>query len=401
MLEPSAALGVYLHIPYCSAICHYCDFAKTARWDTSHTDAYFKVLTKHLGSWCASLLPEVFPAIYTLNIGGGTPSLFVEEYRQIMTVLAPFLASESEQSIEANPRDCSLVKLQSWGDLGFNRLSLGVQSFDPRGLKLLKRDHDGHEARESIGRALQVFDNVNVDLIYNWPGQSPTDFLADLEQVLAFGVPHLSLYDLCYPAKTPLGRQLRRGRIVAPSEEKQELLYRLAGERLEAEGYIHDEVSNWTKPGFLCKHNWLYWQGGYYLGVGAGAHGYLPAAGHPYGRRYAYESSDRRFERLPAPVGNSILLTDEEAKLYGLRFEQRDARAWLYEYIGSATRCRLGLDMDKVAFISGFNFVPTELIRSALGEGKLQLQGRCLLLDKKEWIREIWWCEKIIDCFAP
>jgi oxygen-independent coproporphyrinogen-3 oxidase len=400
VLTPQAPLGIYLHIPYCAALCHYCDFAKTAHWDSRHTEAYFSALALQLEAWCGQLLPRHFHQIDTLNIGGGTPSLFAEEYRPLLARLRPFFTADAELSLEANPADIVEEKLQLWKELGFNRLSLGVQTFHAAGLALLKRDHGAAEAKIAIERALTVFANLNVDLIYNWPGQSLENFAEDLQRLISMKVPHLSLYDLCYPAKTPIGRQLQRGKLVAPPEAQQEGFYQHACNLLADAGYVQDEVSNWSLPNFSCAHNWRYWQGEHYLGVGAGAHGFLPAAEHRFGLRYSYGPSDRLFSKLQSLAGDYRKLSAQEAGHYGIQLEQRNAEAWLFEYIGSATRCRMGLDLEKIAAISSYVFTPKGLVADALRQGTLLREGNRLRLQPREWIRETAWCGELLECFA-
>ena len=387
-------LGVYLHIPFCSFVCHYCDFAKTAHWSDELKNNYLSTLDAHLKSWLQyleSLFTDI--SIITVNVGGGTPSLISREYENIFTTLRPYLSSDCEVSLEANPNDCSPVNLQIWKDCGFNRISVGIQTFQDKGLKFLKRDHDAVKAKKSIENCLSYFENTNIDLIYSWPSQSLGDWKEDLDLSLSMGCNHLSLYNLTYAQGTPIGRARQRGVITEPLDEFQEQFYSSAREILADHGLQHEEVSNWSKPGFSCKHNWLYWQGRPYLGVGAGAHGFLPI-NDPIGLRYHYTRRERSFRNSDNAFQNPL-----KDFSHLIEIEQRDTESWVLEMLGSSLRSSRGLDLANIKNKTGKLFIPNAEVDYGLENGLIILDNHRLYLHPKEWFREVHWCVKLSECF--
>ncbi|NRA45286.1 MAG: radical SAM family heme chaperone HemW [Oligoflexales bacterium] len=390
----SLELGVYLHIPFCSSICHYCDFAKTAHWDDELKNRYLNTLNTHLKSWLHYLKQEAGQvSIITVNIGGGTPSLITHGYEGIFSSLAPYLSPDCEVSLEANPNDCSLENLKIWKNCGFNRISVGVQTFQEKGLSFLKRDHSRSKAIKSMEACGAYFENTNLDLIYSWPSQSLGEWLEDLELAQKLNCKHFSLYNLTYAQGTPIGRARQRGKIIEPRDESQEQLYYSAMEYLAKYGFEHEEVSNWSKKGFSCKHNWLYWQGKPYLGVGAGAHGFLPGKS-PIGVRYHYTRRERSFRQVDASTGNPF---EDFAPL--IEIEQRDEEAYLLELLGSSLRSSRGLDLQDIKTRTGKSFCPNAELELAMENKLLTLDKDRLYLHPKEWFREVHWCLKLSECF--
>ncbi len=340
------------------------------------------------------------PQIKTLYFGGGTPSLFADEYRPIFKELSPLLNDETEITFEANPRDLIAAKLETWQQLRINRLSVGVQSFHPQGLKILTRDHQAADCLKGIELAQKYIENLNIDLIYGWPGQTLEDWLKDLKIALNMGPKHLSLYCLTFAAGTPLGRAEARQKIKACPDELLEEFYLAACELLAKNGYIHTEISNWHQPGFHSQHNQAYWQMNYYLGIGPGAHGFLPAQNESIGLRFAYNKNDRSF------LNTELLLMEGEAsigKLDFLTIDERDAKGWLLECIANGIRTAKGVNLSRIEKTIGFKFVTSPLINNALKEGELQIIERgkeqFLVLKEKEWFREQSWSLLVFDCF--
>ncbi len=401
-------LGLYLHVPYCAALCSYCDFAKTANHTPDVTQKYLRTLAAHTRLWLNSPLTSRLTTnrISSVFFGGGTPSLFGDELAPILKVVRPQLDVGAEVSLEANPDDLSPTKLQTWRELGVNRLSVGVQSFDARALTLLGRSHDAGLARDRIGAALDRFPNLNVDLIYGWPGQTADDWRQDLAEVLALGVPHLSLYCLTFESRTLLGRKSERGLIVPPPDDDAATFYQIACEILADAGYDHEEVSNWSKPGHSCGHNWLYWQDHHFVGVGAGAHGYLPSDDH-YGVRYAYPRNDRVFGDKVSEGANEGLAAatcfGELAACLGAEVDSdRTAMSWLTELVGSGLRTTRGIAILSAVEHCGLRFVPTVSVEMALKTGTLRMDDRGVMtLKAEEWFREAAWCVEILrSCVA-
>ena len=297
MLSPQIhkKIGLYIHIPFCSQICHYCDFAKTARWQEESVKSYFAGLENHLQFWCSHYLKKNLYKFPLFFFGGGTPGLFDKEYEKIFLLIRPYLTDTCEVTLELNPNNISTDSLSIWKNIGINRLSIGVQSFSESGLKFLKRDHSSMEAYRNIELAKKYFGNINIDLIYAWPGQKAESWDRDLNLVTDLDVQHLSLYDLHYAAGTPIGRAKERGKIKALPELENENRYERACEVLAASSFVHEEVANWSKAKYSCKHNWLYWQDSYFIGLGLGAWGYLPLENNPIGLRYSYTRKEKDF----------------------------------------------------------------------------------------------------------
>lgn len=216
--------------------------------------------------------------INTIYFGGGTPSLFSgKQIEEILNLInSHFEASQfAEITLEANPDDLTKSILQSLKKVGINRLSIGVQTFDDDRLSFMNRAHSANEARESIKLAFETgFTNMTADLIYAIPPENMGYWEKDLSEMIALGLPHISLYGLTIEEKTVFGNWLAKGKLHETSEDIAARQYRYAIETLTEAGYEHYEVSNFAKPGFRSKHNSAYWSGEKYLGVGPGAHSY-------------------------------------------------------------------------------------------------------------------------------
>lgn len=394
--------GLYLHVPYCKAICHYCDFAKTANFGPEHGARYIARLVDHLEAWLRLLdeggIRRRFSSVF---FGGGTPSLYGQEYAPLFDVIRPRLVPGAEVTLEANPDDISRERLLVWRDLGVNRLSLGVQTFSSEGLAYLKRAHDAAQARSAVAAAVGVFSRVNLDLIYGWgggDGQQVADFGRDLDEAVRLGVSHLSLYTLTYESRTPIGRAVLRGLYEAAPDERLAAMYDLARDRLAAAGLEHDEVSNWSRPGHACRHNRGYWRDQPYLGIGAGAHGYLNFDGG-VGQRYAYPRADRAFLRTEVGGGDRA---GTYAERFGVEVEQeRSAETWLTEYVGSALRTKRGLSLQKIAQVAQRELQPTPLIEEGFRRGIIHIRESAqdddfVVLDPGEWFRETAWAVEFL-----
>lgn len=392
-------IGLYLHIPFCRFLCHYCDFVKTANWDDALVAKYFKSLELHLEHWIKEFIKLEGYRIKSLFVGGGTPSLFTKEYQGIFNLLAPYLVSDAELTLEANPDNLTESNLSQWSHLGFNRLSIGGQSFCPSGLSALTRTHKASQVFRAYDNAQKYFDNINLDLIYGWKQQDKTLWQKDLATLISLDPSHISLYLLTYAPKTPMGRAHDRGKLEALKDEVLEGFYTIAREELSSAGYFHEEVSNWSKKNKTCYHNWLYWQDGYYIAIGAGACGYTPSRNSSFGIRYQYTSRERAFcsQALPSPWKLTHL--DEDSSSNGLLVEKRSSRIWLLEYIGASLRSSKGVDLNRIYKKTDFKFKPSVLIEEALKTRLLNQMDSHLVLSPKEWFRESAWCLKIYECF--
>ena len=264
--------GIYIHVPFCQSRCAYCDFYSTTL--LAHRTAYVDAVCRELRHRLPELQGEPIKTIY---FGGGTPStLTIEELRKILkTVVTPPLERLGEATLEANPDDLTEDYVQGLRTLPINRVSLGIQSFHDRTLRLVGRRHTAQEAIDAVRRLQQAgITNISIDLIYGLPGESIEDWTYSLDQAIALGVKHISAYHLTYEEGTRLWRMQEQG-LVTPIDEEQSIQsFELLREKLLAAGYEHYEISNFALPGYHSRHNSSYWQGINYIGVGPGAHSY-------------------------------------------------------------------------------------------------------------------------------
>jgi putative oxygen-independent coproporphyrinogen III oxidase len=266
--EALPPLALYIHIPWCLKKCPYCDFNSHERRGEIPETRYVAALMRDL----EFALPSIWGRrIVSVFFGGGTPSLFSPE--AIDAILAGVRARisvlpDAEVTLEANPGTFERAKFAAFRAAGVNRLSLGVQSFDARFLEALGRVHDEHEARAAAHAAVEIFGNVNLDLMYALPGQTLADARSDVAQALRFAPPHLSFYHLSIEPNTLFHRHPP----TLPDDELSADIADLVDAELAAAGYLHYETSAHARPGFECRHNLNYWRFGDYLGIGAGAH---------------------------------------------------------------------------------------------------------------------------------
>jgi len=284
-----SGIGLYVHIPFCSARCPYCDFA-TAPATTAFRARYLAALARELEREGAALGR---PRVRTLFFGGGTPSLLEPgEIASLARALCrSFDLRPREVTVEANPATLDRVRLEAWRDLGLTRLSLGAQSLDPRGLRALGRTHQVADVAPAVAAARSVGADVSLDLMFGWPGQSEDGWRQELDLAIGLDVDHLSLYPLelhlepeesvpnwpgaGWPA---LERWRRAASALQPDDDGVATLYEIAEATLERAVFRHYEIANWARPGKRCLHNLTYWRNGDWLGVGLGAHSHLAGA---------------------------------------------------------------------------------------------------------------------------
>lgn len=265
---------LYLHIPFCRHKCGYCDFNAYARLD-GLMQPYVAALERELG-YAADRYP--FEALSTVYFGGGTPSLLpAESIERLMDVVrARFgLSVGAEVTLEANPASTDPAKLAAWSLSGVNRLSIGVQGFDPRALAVLERRTDGAQARRAVRQAREAgFRNLSLDLIYAVPFQTVESWRSTLRQAIELEPEHLSCYCLTIEEGTTLHRRLRHGQLPAVESDAQWAFLELCQSELTGAGYRRYEVSSWSRPGFESRHNQSYWSCRPVYGAGCGAHSY-------------------------------------------------------------------------------------------------------------------------------
>jgi len=279
-MAPTASdstIGVYLHVPFCAHICPYCDFNTFAGQDAL-IPRYVDALRREIVGQTDIAENRTVSSIF---FGGGTPSLLTaDQIRLLLNACKDSfdVAADPEITLEANPNSVDQTYFEELRQAGINRLSLGVQTTSRKGLRVLGRQHEAAEAEAAFLAARRAgFDNLSLDLIFGWPGQSVESWRQDLEAVVTWGgdgPEHLSLYSLIVEPGTPMADAVARGILTVLDEDSTADLYEEAIRMMELAGYSHYEVANWAKPETrMSRHNAVYWRNGDYLGLGAGAHG--------------------------------------------------------------------------------------------------------------------------------
>ncbi|HXX81594.1 MAG TPA: radical SAM family heme chaperone HemW, partial [Thermodesulfovibrionales bacterium] len=265
--------SLYIHIPFCVKMCIYCDFFSVP-YDKALATDYITAVLKEL-----ELRRNGAGVLKTVYIGGGTPTTIpaLALIRLLNTIKGAFgIAPDAELTIEANPGTVTGGMLRALFESGINRLSIGVQSFNDNDLKLLGRIHDFSEALDSIAAARDAgIINLSIDLIYGIPGQTLQAWTQTVSTAIEISPEHVSAYELTPEKDTPLHKLISTGKLEKPDEDTIIRMYSLAIDRFGKAGYSQYEISNFAKPGFQCIHNLNYWNRGQYLGIGAGAHGFI------------------------------------------------------------------------------------------------------------------------------
>lgn len=270
-------LSLYIHIPWCIRKCPYCDFNSHQTKSGLDENGYIDALLTDL----QTELPNIWGRpVETIFIGGGTPSIFqaasIDRLLSGIRALVK-LQPQAEITLEANPGTFEREKFKGFKDAGVTRLSIGVQSFNDSALTAIGRIHNRREALIAIETALQLFDKVNIDLMYALPGQTVQTALSDIETAIATGVRHISAYHLTMEPNTPFGHTPPPG---LPVDEAAQDIEDTVHDRLAESGFIHYETSAFARHNHQCRHNLNYWQFGDYLGIGAGAHGKISYPTH-------------------------------------------------------------------------------------------------------------------------
>lgn len=288
----SSVPGLYIHIPFCRARCGYCAFVSGV-YDPAQADSYLSALECE---WTDKRRMFTSPP-GTVYIGGGTPSVL--SIPQLARLLGLLPAAAGEATCEVNPESASYEKLSLLFDHGITRLSLGVQTFSPAGLRVLERRHRAGMAERAVAAARRLgFPAVSVDLIHGWPGESREDARRDIAGAAGLDVQHISSYALTLDEAAPAYRTLRGKLSKLPATDATDAadaaerdLWDYTETALAGHGFRHYETSNFARDGFICRHNAAIWQGGEYLGLGAGAHS------HWRGRRFANTRSVEEYIR--------------------------------------------------------------------------------------------------------
>ena len=265
--------GIYIHIPFCKTRCIYCDFYSTTRSELK--EKYIHALCRELEIRRQYLQGE---SIETIYLGGGTPSqLSGEDFQQVFDAIEKTYGMKQVQEItlEANPDDLTPQYVQMLANLPFNRISMGLQTFDEATLRLLNRRHTAAQAITAIERCREAgFRNISIDLIYGLPGETAERWEHDLTQAIALNPEHISAYHLIYEEGTPIYKMLQQHHVSEVDEESSVYFFSSLIDRLTTAGYEHYEISNFCRPGYHSRHNTSYWQGIPYLGCGPSAHSF-------------------------------------------------------------------------------------------------------------------------------
>lgn len=367
-LPHAAPRAGYIHVPFCSHRCGYCDFTLIARRPDLVED-YLRAMEIELATLGE---PRV---IDTLFLGGGTPTfLTAGQLDRLCQILLRWfqLAPGYEWSIEANPTGLTDDKLEVLRTAGVNRVSLGVQTFDSELLKLLERDHDGDIATDAVRRLLQNFSNVSIDLIFGIPGQTLAHWIDTIQRGTSLGVQHLSTYGLTFEAGTQFWSKRLKGQLHQIPDELERTMYEAAMDLLPAAGYPQYEISNFAQPGFECRHNQVYWRSEPFFGFGPGAAAYVDGV-----RRTNHRSVTtwlRRTLVAENAVGESEQLDREgsarEAVMLGFRQCSGINRTEFRE--------RYGVELESLAEKEFAGHLSDGLLELAGDHVRLTRAGRCM-----------------------
>ncbi|WP_026689185.1 radical SAM family heme chaperone HemW [Alteribacter aurantiacus] len=315
--------AIYVHVPFCEQICHYCDFNKFFL-KNQPVDEYLTDCDTEM-KWTVEKFPN--GPIKSVYVGGGTPtSLSTAQLRKLLRSIKHHFQIKDPEAIEftveVNPGSADREKLHMMREEGANRLSIGVQTFDADLLQKIGRDHKPNDVLETIDRSREAgFDNISIDLMFGLPGQTMEQFEDTIHKALALNIEHVSAYSLKVEAKTVFYQLAQKGKLPLPSEDAEADMYERLIERLTEAGFSMYEISNFAKPGMESTHNLTYWENEQYYGIGAGAHGYVGGVrtrNHGPLPKYMKAIEDGNLpylEEHPVPVREQM----EEEMFMGLR----------------------------------------------------------------------------------
>ena len=358
--KPTSA---YVHIPFCTQICYYCDFSKVFI-KNQPVDSYLEHMLEEFRSYDIQKLS-------TLYIGGGTPTaLSAPQLEVLLDGLTKNLDLSvlEELTIEANPGDLDADKIAVLKNSAVNRVSLGVQTFDDKMLKKIGRSHLEKDIYENIDRLkLAGFDNISIDLIYALPGQTMEQVKENVAKAIGLDIPHMSLYSLILENHTVFMNRMRRGKLPLPKEELEAEMFEYIIAELERAGFEHYEISNFSKSGFESRHNLMYWDNAEYYGIGAGASGYVN------GVRYKNHGPIRHY--LSAVEEGNARFTEEHLS----QKEQMEEEMFL------GLRKKSGVSMARFEekFGRSFDGLYGEIVRDLVQQGLMQIDGDRVRMTKR------------------
>ena len=358
--KPTSA---YVHIPFCTQICYYCDFSKVFI-KNQPVDSYLEHLLQEFHSYDIQKLR-------TLYIGGGTPTaLSASQLEVLLEGLTKNLDLSvlEELTIEANPGDLDADKIAVLKNSAVNRVSLGVQTFDDKMLKKIGRSHTEKDIYENIDRLkLAGFDNISIDLIYALPGQTMDQVKDNVAKAIALDIPHMSLYSLILENHTVFMNRMRRGKLPLPKEELEAEMFEYIIAELERAGFEHYEISNFSKQGFESRHNLMYWDNAEYYGIGAGASGYVD------GVRYKNHGPIRHY--LKAVEEESARINEEHLS----QREQMEEEMFL----GLRKRSGVSIACFEEKFERSFQELYGDIVKDLIQQGLMQLDGDHVRMTKR------------------
>ena len=320
--------GIYIHIPFCKKACHYCNF-------------HFSTQLKYIDDFTKAIIQEIeiqknylSQPIETLYFGGGTPSLLpMDDFHKILDKLRSVYSLDSniEFTIEANPDDIQPKQVNAWKKAGVNRLSIGIQSFQPAALQWMNRAHTTEQAHEAIRAAQgEGIGNISIDLIYGTPHLTNDDLKADLAMIDQYQIQHLSCYALTVEEKTALHAMIQNKKIDRVHPEQQAAHFEIITKYTEKIGMEHYEISNFSQPGFRSKHNSNYWKGVPYLGLGPSAH--------------SYNKNTRQWN----VANNQLYFSTLEKNELPFELEQLPLATKYNEYMMISLRCMEGFSLEYI-----------------------------------------------------
>jgi len=362
-------LGIYFHVPFCKQACTYCDF---------HFSTQTKLLEKMASAQKSELIHHagqyVESQVETIYLGGGTPSLldvhFIEQWMGAIHQHYSVVDS-CEITVEINPDDINRLKIQQWKDIGVNRFSVGIQSFDEAILTWMNRAHNSDQSKQGVQMLQDAgFENISVDLIYGHGKLSESEWLNDVNQFLALQVPHISAYALTVEPKTLLHQQLQKGMYIGQDDEQtvQEFLH--LHHELGQMGYTHYEVSNYARLGYESKHNRSYWEGHQYLGIGPSAH--------------SFDGKDRRYNLANNPQYIQMVDTEQWDKL--IQWDRMDEKSTWNEMWLIGLRTKNGVDLSLAKTNALYHKSNEASIQKWTASGHLLIEGNQLTCTPMGWM---------------
>ncbi len=322
--------GLYLHYPFCSAICSYCDYFKL-QLTKELEKKYFSAIIKEAELRAQTLSSN--SQIESIFVGGGTPSAAsIEDLQTLINKIRSTygIADDLEFSIECNPEDISPELVNRYQSLGVNRINVGMQTLDERQLKLLNRKHRVHDIHKSIyDLSVARFDNVAVDILFGFPKQTGKELAGDIAEIIALEPKHISLYQLTFEENTKLHTLLKERKIKTLDDDYLAAMMLSANEQLNEAGYVRYELNSFAKNGYECRHNLNYWRGGDFLGLG-------PSAVSKIGNKRICNPPD--FDAYINSLSHGMLPADEHVLIPQEEIE---------DYVIMALRLTEGIDLEK------------------------------------------------------